>query len=420
MGQIDVLAKIFASELTEIIDSEGLCLETELKLRMENLNFYEDYTSQSLERMSEKQEIRVKTFDLYENQWTPSRYYYHVGLSEMDRRRILERKRSLYQRVWEIHSNRAYSADYLEALMFLSLVKTALAHPQLKMAIFNPHDRIDWINGYRYAFDGFFTLNSRNYGVQVKNSLHTLFPTSTDLTEFLQLPPVCQPILISRLSSKGLKTALLKKKGRAFDLKTIIICTEDNPTYDREPFRNLGIDESIFESPFPLRVAGEEMTGTDFFSNKNYQRFSLEELGDAGDRCVPPVLDFKMNGLVRLLYVDGLIDSALKSVMRRGEALLGAFLASASYNYLLASKRRTVPIDTLYEYSKLRVKGKLTFYLQRIGDTEAKDILVQNLRKLKKCKLLGEPSRRNFQIKDALHPEEWLYYQSPHLPNYAD
>jgi hypothetical protein len=85
-------------ENSEIIDSEGLCLETELKLRMEQLNFYEDYTGLMLERMVDKQKIRVKTFDLHENQWIPSRYYYSVGLSDEDRHRILERKRSLFSR----------------------------------------------------------------------------------------------------------------------------------------------------------------------------------------------------------------------------------------------------------------------------------------------------------------------------------
>ena len=180
-------------EILQLLDSEVLCLESELKLRMERLNYYEDYTGRSLIQLSDEDKINVEPFYLFPDQIEPSRYYYRLGLSDSERDRLLKEKSELYQKAIEIHSNRAYSADYLEALVYLSLVRTKLLHPQLDIRIHRPHDYIDWLDGHKYRFDDFFTLSTGSYGVQIKNSMHMLFSTSTDLQTFLQTTQVCRP-----------------------------------------------------------------------------------------------------------------------------------------------------------------------------------------------------------------------------------
>jgi len=402
--------ELFVNEVSRILSSEGLCLEPELKLRMEQFNFYEDYTGRLLKHLSDEGKIKIDTINLYSEQQQPSRYYYKVELSNFERQRILKEKTQLYLKAVETHSNRPYSADFLEALIYMSLVKAKLLHPQLDMTIYRPHDYIDWVNGHKYRFDDFFTLTTGNYGVQIRNSLHMLFSTSTDLRTFLQTTHVCRPVLINRLSSKELKTCLLRNKGRALDLKKAIICTRNNPTYDREPFHDLSISHVIQEVPHLLRLGNEEMNGTEFFTERKYESFTFEELKNAADVNVPTRILEKIIGLIRLLYTSTLIDLSVTNVRHKGESLLGAILTSASYNYLLASDKKRLHIDTLYSYSKSVIKPPLSFYLQRIGDGEAKNILIENLRTLASIKLLEEPGRREFQVTDATHPEEWLRY----------
>jgi len=400
----------FIQKIAEILSSEDLCLESELKLRMERFNYYEDYTGRLLKQLSDEGKIRVGNFNLYSGQTEPSRYYYRSGLSQPERQRVLIEKVKLYLSAIKMHSQRSHSADFLEALIFLSLVKVKRLHPKLCMTIYRPHDQIDWLNGHEYRFDDFFSLTTGNYGVQIRNSLHMLFLTSTDLQTFFQTTTVCRPVLVNRLSSKELKVFLLRNKGRALDMKKVVICTADNPSYDKQPFIELEIDHVIKEVPHLLHIGNENLTGTEFFEERKYAEYTFEELSIAAERNVPQFILEKTIGLVRVLHTTNLVDLATISVRNKGEALIGAILTSASYNYLLASNKRRIHVDSLYNYSKPFIRPPLRFYLQRIGDREAKNILVEHLRRLAQIKLLSEPKRFEFQITDATHPEEWLSY----------
>ena len=50
------------------------------------------------------------------------------------------------------------------------------------------------------------------------------------------------------------------------------------------------------------------------------------------------------------------------------------------------------------------------FQLQKLGDKRSKHLLILNLRNLVEKGLLEEPSRYEFRVTDAQHPEEWLRY----------
>jgi len=404
------------SHLTiEILDTlrfEGLCLETELKLRMEGKGFYEDFTGRKLIELAQQGLIKKGEFNLFPDQRKPSRYYYDKNLPLNDQKRLLNEKSYLYRKAMDIHSNRAYSADYLEVLIFLSLVKVKLTHPPLQIKIHRPHDYVNWINGHKYAFDDFFTIATGNYGVQIRNSIHMFSPTTSDIQDFLEMAKkrIARPILISRMSSKDLKRFLLRQMGRAFDLKKSVICVENNPNFERKPFQELGITHIIQEVPHLIQIGGERLNGTEFFQTQKYEHYTFEELEKAADINVPLRIIKKTTGLIRLLYISTLIDIASQMITNKRESMIGAILTSASYNYILNSKGKKVYIDTLYTYSKPKIRPPLMFQLQKLGDKRSKHLLILNLRNLVEKGLLEEPSRYEFRVTDAQHPEEWLRY----------
>jgi len=141
-----------------------------------------------------------------------------------------------------------------------------------------------------------------------------LSPTSTDIQDFIGITrrKVARPVLVSRLSSKELKIFLLRHKGRAFDLKKMIICTDNNPNFERRPFQELGIDHILEEVPHLISIGTERLNGTEFFQERKYEEYTFEELEKAAETNVPPHILEKTIGLIRLLYTTTLIDAALE------------------------------------------------------------------------------------------------------------
>jgi len=105
---------------------------------MEGLGYYEDLVGRQLIRLAKQNQIKMKKFTFFPQQREQSRCYYKQELSLTNRESLLREKISLYTRAIEIHSNRAYSADYLEALIYLSIVRAKRMHPQLQITISPP------------------------------------------------------------------------------------------------------------------------------------------------------------------------------------------------------------------------------------------------------------------------------------------
>lgn len=304
----------------------------------------------------------------------------------------------------EVQREKRQSGSLAEMVVYVALCKTYLELRDYITIQLLPRKSYPELNNIDWEVDSQLIIQGENYPIDVSNSLQHIMVGYEKVKKAERASETgrSNPVLISRMSSKDVKTQYLSWNGGVCDLTRLLILDEDDSVC-REAAQHFRLDDMIYWIP-PLRIAGEEWDGTIYDQRIRLRPRGLpsvthEDFAGASSQIPENVL-LKVRGLVRSLYV-GTEYRRAENVAER----IVALLVQRAYAYLLRSQQ-WVESRTLIEYSERGLGPS-----HRSIFNERKESFVnsftQKLDFYKEIRFLKRRGSR-YAIDDAIHPMHYF------------
>lgn len=316
--------------------------ENPLKLRLESIGIYQDFSGPAIKELEENNEI--ERIQLGEHRYITNP---ESATKEPD-----EEIHDATERFYEVleNQNRAFFAECVTYVVLCHIYQDVKSRLDIDVLPKGNYPRK--MRGFTSELDGLVEMQHELFPIEVYNGQKYMMDSHSKMNDANTLSfdeePISNPLIISRISSEEARKRVFGLNGLIIDAGKIFVCEEKHPNIE-SALETLKISDHVELLPKFETSKGTELDGRTYHdlardTHGGYSEIVPDKMSDAGEEMSDEVIK-RFKGGIYLLYVNTFYRRASERIEREACLVLQEF-----YNRLLR-KSGSTDYDELIDIS---------------------------------------------------------------------